>query len=177
MSGFNEDEGSLLSLLFDPTLPVSKVDRQRFKRFINILNQVLCSLDANRVTNFYLNNVNPNDSNAIRWRIYDFFGDLINKCPTYKFAKLYAEHTNRSKVFFYQLTYSPKAKNPLKQNIFDFTDTNLGVFHGLELAFIFGVPLLMPEDYDENDIRMSRQFMKHWTNFAKYGYLLNSIQF
>ena len=174
IAGVNKDEGSMLSSVLDPSLliPIKNVDKTYFKQYVNKLNEVLHDLDANNITDFYLRDVDPNDSKAIRWRLYDFFGDVINKCPTYKFAKEYAKQTNRSKVFFYELTYSPNPKSLMKGLLFDFTESNFGVFHGIELMFVFGIPVLESEDYSESDIRLSKQIMKHWTDFAKYGYLL-----
>ena len=169
IAGVNKDEGSLLSLMFDLSLPFTNLDRQHFTKFVNKLDEKVHNLDAKNITDFYLRDVDPDDSKEIRWRIYDFFGDLINKCPTYKFAKLYAKHTDKSKVFFYQMTYGIQMKGLIEGLLVDFAERNLGVIHAMELMYVFGVPLLKPEDYYLSDIRMSKQMMKYWTNFAKYG--------
>ena len=173
IAGVNTDEGSLLSSVFDPSLllPIKRVDKPYFKQFVNKLNEVLHNFDANNITDFYLRGKDPNDSKAVRLSLYDFFDDVVNKCPTYKFAKEYAKHTNRSKVFFYELTYSPNPKR-LKGLIFDLAERNFGVFHGIELIFVFGIPVIKSDEYTESDMRLSKQIMKHWTDFAKYGYLL-----
>ncbi|CAG2119201.1 unnamed protein product, partial [Medioppia subpectinata] len=45
-----------------------------------------------------------------------------------------------------------------------------GVTHGDELQFVFGLPFLYPQKTDtEVDKQFSRDVMKMWTDFAKYG--------
>ena len=105
------------------------------------------------------------DSNAYKWKIYDFYGDILIKCPTYLFAKQYALRSHRSDhVFFYELTYTcDKAKA-----------NDFGVAHGADLPFMFGQPLIAEPpgnafQYTQEDIEFSKQMVKYWTNFAKHG--------
>lgn len=46
----------------------------------------------------------------------------------------------------------------------------MGVMHGYEIEFVFGMPLNPSLGYTEEEVKMSRKFMKHWANFARTGY-------
>ena len=95
------------------------------------------------------------------------------KCPSFKFAKMYSERTNKANIYLYELTYGVTSKSLLKGILFDFVESTFGVIHGMELFFVFGLPLIEPQEYQQNDIKLSKEIMKHWTDFAKYGYSLN----
>ena len=51
----------------------------------------------------------------------------------------------------------------------------MGIPHGFDLEFVFGLTLLNPESTPENLVKLelSKLFMKYWTDFAKYGKLTN----
>ena len=105
-----------------------------------------------------------NDSDAIKWKLSDFVGDLMMKCPTYHFAKRYAEQSSdETNVFFYELTH--KASDMIK-------GLDLGIYHGADIELVFGSLLLKPETTSEENIRFSKEVMKLWTDFAKYGFEL-----
>ena len=46
----------------------------------------------------------------------------------------------------------------------------MGVMHGYEIEFVFGMPLNASLGYMKNEVNMTKKFMKHWTNFAKTGF-------
>ena len=128
-------------------------------------NNVFHNIDINTVYDFYLSGMTSKDANAFKWKIYDYYGDILIKCPTYLFAKRYAMQSHRSDhVFFYHLTYTcDKAQAQ-----------EFGVFHAADLPFVFGQPLIAepPHNafkYTDEDIEFSKQIIKYWTNFAKYG--------
>uniref|UniRef100_A0A3B4A6U3 Carboxylic ester hydrolase n=1 Tax=Periophthalmus magnuspinnatus TaxID=409849 RepID=A0A3B4A6U3_9GOBI len=45
----------------------------------------------------------------------------------------------------------------------------MGVMHGYEIEFIFGMPLNASLGYTKNEVNMTMKFMKHWANFARTG--------
>jgi len=45
---------------------------------------------------------------------------------------------------------------------------NLGAFHGLEIAYVFG-KALNGRTFDETDRKLSEHMMSYWTNFARTG--------
>lgn len=46
----------------------------------------------------------------------------------------------------------------------------MGVMHGYEIEFVFGMPLNASLKYTEKEVNMSRSIMKRWSNFAQTGY-------
>ena len=158
MAGITKDEGSVFLTL--PGFLSPNITKADFDKFANLLaNPMFHNIDVEKVTEFYLNNTNMNDLNAIKWRISDFFGDLAIKCPVYLFAKRYAElSSDKTNVFLYELTHNPDNEG-LKR----------GVRHGADVAFIFGLLLLKPNTTSEEDLRFSEEVVKLWTDFAKYG--------
>ena len=105
--------------------------------------------------------MNTNDSNAVKSKVWDFLGDLIAKCPTYLFAKRYAEHSStQTNVYFYELTHILKQIKP---------GLDLGIYHSADNDFVFGLSLVKPNTTSEENIRFTKEVMKYWTHFAKYG--------
>lgn len=47
----------------------------------------------------------------------------------------------------------------------------MGVMHGYEIEFVFGIPLDPSLGYTKNEVNMTKRFMKHWANFARTGYV------
>uniref|UniRef100_A0A8D0GQK9 Carboxylic ester hydrolase n=1 Tax=Sphenodon punctatus TaxID=8508 RepID=A0A8D0GQK9_SPHPU len=85
----------------------------------------------------------------------DIVGDHNVICPVMHFAAHFAEHGN--KVYTY---------------LFDHRASNLiwpqwmGVPHGYEIEFVFGLPLNDSLNYTEEEKNMSRRIMHYWANFA-----------
>ena len=52
------------------------------------------------------------------------------------------------------------------------TEKEMGIPHGSDIEFVFGLTLLNPESTPENR-EFSKLFMKYWTHFAKYGKPIN----
>ena len=46
----------------------------------------------------------------------------------------------------------------------------MGIFHGADIVYTFGFPLLLPENFTTAaDINFNKEIMTMWTNFAKTG--------
>lgn len=48
----------------------------------------------------------------------------------------------------------------------------MGVMHGYEIEFVFGIPLNPSLGYTQQEVNMSKRFMSYWANFARTGYPL-----
>lgn len=46
----------------------------------------------------------------------------------------------------------------------------MGVIHGYEIEFVFGLPLDKRLNYTAEEEKLSRRMMRHWANFARTGY-------
>lgn len=59
--------------------------------------------------------------------------------------------------------------------LFDHRASNLawpewmGVIHGYEIEFVFGLPLEKGLNYTSEEDKLSRRMMRHWANFARTG--------
>ncbi|KAG8148009.1 hypothetical protein E2320_023018 [Naja naja] len=88
----------------------------------------------------------------------DIVGDHNVICPVVQFANDYTKRNN--KVYAY---------------LFDHRASNLpwppwmGVPHGYEIEFVFGLPLNDSLNYTPQEKELSRRMMRYWVNFARTG--------
>ncbi|CAG2106632.1 unnamed protein product, partial [Medioppia subpectinata] len=165
LTGLVRDEGSNLAELMVGPLP-NPMTVESFKQYINKTNAIYRGLDVQRWTDYYLQNVNQSDPQALRWAFYNFFGDITNKCPTYLFAKQFYLNRDESRnVYFYELTY----ENAVIAKLMKCDPETMGICHGMDIPYVFGLPLTTP-GFTPEDQALSRAVMKMWTRFAKYGY-------
>ncbi|CAG2114545.1 unnamed protein product [Medioppia subpectinata] len=166
MSGITHDEGSMFAnmVVKDPehmTLTDfhSGVKALESYRYFNV--------DFPKVTEHYLKGVNTSSPAALLTAFIALYSDISIICPTYLFAKRFAQTVKESQsVYFYELLY--KSEWFAKQAGCSAT---MGVCHMMELPFVFGLPLLDPNDYSPEDIYYSNVVMKMWTTFAKSGHM------
>ncbi|XP_053201715.1 fatty acyl-CoA hydrolase precursor, medium chain-like isoform X2 [Panonychus citri] len=88
-------------------------------------------------------------------------------CGTYKFAVLKAANSTKS-TYGYIHTQAPS------KSFGNIPMPNCGrkvdkVCHSEELVYVFGAPLRNLTDYDADDIELSLNMMKIWTDFARNG--------
>ena len=141
----------------DETSGISNIKTvEDFKAQANYFNIFMHGLKIDNLVKFYL----ANTSEPLQ-AFNKFVSDGTMICPTYLFAMTFDLMSNRANhVYFYELTY--------KSKLYSYR-TDSDVIHGSELPFVFGQPLLTPEDNNWEDIEFSRQVMKLWTDFVKYG--------
>lgn len=57
----------------------------------------------------------------------------------------------------------------------------MGVMHGYEIEYVFGMPLRVPQQYDPAELETERQFsekiMEFWGNFARTRQAENKLVF
>ncbi|CAF95209.1 unnamed protein product, partial [Tetraodon nigroviridis] len=88
--------------------------------------------------------------------------------PTATNAKFYLKETWKSyeqsggKPFIYYFQHR-SSTNPWPEW--------MGVMHGYEIEFVFGMPLNPSLGYTPEEVNMSKRFMKYWATFARTGYL------
>ena len=86
--------------------------------------------------------------------------DLMFVCPSKLFAEKVESLTRAARVFFYE--FAQRWKNsPLGEW--------MGVTHGDDYSYVFGLPLRYPERYTNDDIEVSNFIISSWTKFAKSG--------
>ncbi|XP_051839083.1 cholinesterase [Antechinus flavipes] len=88
----------------------------------------------------------------------DVVGDYNFICPALEFTKKFSELGDNT--FFYYFEHrSSKTAWP----------EWMGVMHGYEIEFVFGLPLERRVNYTKAEEILSRSIMKNWASFAKYG--------
>ena len=159
LAGVVQNEGSILSREFFPKGELIK-SREEFLDVIKSTEYLFPELNLDKIEEFYLTNINTNNTEGLKKAFRDYLGDILMKCPTYFFAKQFAEHLPKKNVFFYEWTYPAHIMGPL----LDCTE-DMGVCHTSELEYVFGFPLVS----NTTDKEFSEDVMKMWTNFAKNG--------
>lgn len=92
--------------------------------------------------------------NATRTNVGEFF--VI--CPAL-FAATEFVSANIS-VYFYHFVHRPR-NTPWRRWV--------GAAHYEEVQFVFGLPLIKPDEYTKDEIKLSKKIMKSWTTFARTG--------
>ena len=164
MAGMTSDEDSgMVSHIFPD---VHNLTVEGFKFLMSGVNQIYHGLDPEKVSNFYLKNIDPKDPGASVRAFEVFLGDLTLKCSTYLFAKQFATNAPSKNVYSYMLTFE-------SQFMTNATGCPPGkVCHSADIPFVFGQPFLNPDLFSHEESVFSRDIMKMWTNFAKTGYNL-----
>ncbi|CAG2116374.1 unnamed protein product [Medioppia subpectinata] len=167
IAGINQNEGSayVYYLIKDPTL-ITLTD---FHNALNALDQFgYHNVNVQKVTESYLKGVNTSDSQSLRTALGAVIGDIMLGCPTYLFAKRFAQTVKESqRVYFYELLYASEFF--AKQMNCDVK--TMGICHGMDLPFVFGLPLINPNDYTTEDKYYSNVVMKMWVKFATDGHM------
>ncbi|XP_044290341.1 cholinesterase [Varanus komodoensis] len=88
----------------------------------------------------------------------DVIGDYYFICPAVEFIKYFVQAGNSAFLYFFDHRSS---KLPWPEW--------MGVPHGYEIEFVFGLPLERRANYTKAEETLSRSMMKEWTSFAKTG--------
>ncbi|XP_054165718.1 acetylcholinesterase-like, partial [Oppia nitens] len=92
--------------------------------------------------------VSMDNMTVANWTFDDFIGDLSLKCPTYLFTRLFNKIKAKNKnVYFYEWTY-------LSEKISKYIECDIhkkGICHGVDIPYVFGLPFIMPDMFDEID--------------------------
>ncbi|CAB1351420.1 unnamed protein product [Coregonus sp. 'balchen'] len=111
----------------------------------------------------------------------DVVGDHNVICPLQHFARSYAQfHSNQGANNGQQAGNAGATKDGNSQGgvylyLFDHRASNLawpewmGVIHGYEIEFVFGMPLEKRLNYTAEEEKLSRRMMRYWANFARTG--------
>jgi cholinesterase len=114
------------------------------------------------IYDFYISNVDESNQTAIRQAFASIFTDQLLLCPTYYFAKEFAQLSETNKTYFYVTTYKSKYTGC--------SEDWMGVCHGDDLVFIFGNPIVSKSSFTETDYKFSLMAVQMWIDFAKTGY-------
>ena len=106
---------------------------------------------------------NASDPIILRQQFIDMNTDSNFKAPAIKSAKSFIK--GKSPTYLYQLETAPKVLPGAPGSIPEW----LGIFHGADIVYTFGLFLVVPNLATPDDIKVSKDIMSLWTNFAKTG--------
>ncbi|CAG2107532.1 unnamed protein product, partial [Medioppia subpectinata] len=133
-----------------------------FTLLVQGVGAVFHDINVTAVCDYYLSGVDTGSSDALKAAFYEFFGDLLMKCPTYVFARQYARLSHKSRVYFYSQSYQSR-----NAPLWGCVGPAMDVCHGADQEFVWGVPLLYPNTFTDTDRQFARYVTKMWTDFAK----------
>ena len=168
LAGVTRNEGSNLACGIFPTLQANdKFNLQRFEEQVNFTKNIFRNINTEDVMKFYTEKIDKKNSLALKMAFFDFFGDIAIKCPTYRFAKKFAERKPERKTYFYEWTYLGNFAAAMVCG-----DKTMGICHGGEVPHVFGLSEIWMGLGSELDNQFTKQVLKIWTDFAKTGYKL-----
>ncbi|XP_036404830.1 acetylcholinesterase [Megalops cyprinoides] len=191
--GVNQDEGSYFLLYGAPGFSKdndSLISREDFLEGVKLSVPHANDIGLEAVVLQYTDWMDENNPMKNRDAMDDIVGDHNVICPLQHFARSYAQHNAlRSQAAAgasgvgYGAGSSGAIINSAGANaqsgvylyLFDHRASNLawpewmGVIHGYEIEFVFGLPLEKRLNYTVEEEKLSRRMMKYWANFARTG--------
>ncbi|XP_060902246.1 acetylcholinesterase-like [Labrus mixtus] len=158
--GLNKDEGTYFLMYGVPGFSLTGESLITRKDFLNAVGLAMSDSSAvareaaiSEYTDW------SDENNKIKNR--DLLGSLVGDqmfCSHLEFAERYSKRGGKS--FLYSFDHRSSV-NPWPEW--------MGVMHGYEIEFVFGMPLNVSLGYTKNEVNMTKKFMKHWANFARTG--------
>jgi cholinesterase len=171
--GANDDEGSYF-LFYSFVKKYFDLNRFYYENLTyndsfvtTILNKILSKTNSNTENNlllttnclseFYSTTENATSQEEAWIKISRIIGDIIFACPVIKLGSYYESSV------YYKFSHR-SLNNPWP--------SWMGVMHGYEIEFIFGLPVLEFDSYTDEDRLVSQEMMFQWAYFAKHGFVL-----
>ncbi|XP_020844468.1 cholinesterase [Phascolarctos cinereus] len=159
--GVNKDEGTYFLVYGAPGFSKdnsSLISQKEFQEGIREFFPGVSELGVESVEFHYTGWSDNQIPENFRDVMNDVIGDYNFICPALEFTKKVSERGNNA--FFYYFEHrSSKTAWP----------EWMGVMHGYEIEFVFGLPLERRVNYTKAEEILSRSIMKNWASFAKYG--------
>ncbi|XP_042583404.1 acetylcholinesterase [Cyprinus carpio] len=191
MLGVNQDEGSYFLLYGAPGFSKdneSLISREDFLEGVKMGVPHANEIGLEAVILQYTDWMDENNPQKNRDAMDDIVGDQNVICPLQHFARSYAQHASLHSQLGAAApgTLGWANSGPTNYNsgnthgavylyLFDHRASNLawpewmGVIHGYEIEFVFGLPLDKRLNYTAEEEKLSRRMMRHWANFARTG--------
>ncbi|XP_073929959.1 cholinesterase isoform X2 [Castor canadensis] len=160
--GVNKDEGTAFLVYGAPGFSKdnnSIITRREFQEGLKIFFPGVSEFGKESILFHYADWVDDHRPENYREALDDVVGDYNIICPALEFTKKFSDLGNNA--FFYYFEHR-SSKIPWPEW--------MGVMHGYEIEFVFGLPLERRVNYTRAEEILSRSIMKCWANFAKYGH-------
>ncbi|XP_039997440.1 acetylcholinesterase [Xiphias gladius] len=180
--GVNQDEGSYFLLYGAPGFSKdneSLISREDFLEGVKLSVPHANDIGLEAVVLQYTDWMDENNGVKNRDAMDDIVGDHNIICPLAHFARSYAQHNtlkaNMGGAGFGMVNSGVNSQGGVYLYLFDHRASNLawpewmGVIHGYEIEFVFGLPLEKRLNYTLEEEKLSRRMMRYWANFARTG--------
>ncbi|KAG9274266.1 acetylcholinesterase [Astyanax mexicanus] len=185
--GVNQNEGSYFLIYGAPGFSKdneSLISREDFLEGVKMSVPHANEIGLEAVVLQYTDWMDEDNPLKNREAMDDIVGDHNVICPLQQFAKAYAQHgaqnAHAGAMNQGNLGYGNSAGNSGNSGsiylyLFDHRASNLawpewmGVIHGYEIEFVFGLPLEKKLGYTVEEEKLSKRMMKYWANFARTG--------
>ncbi|CAJ1086472.1 acetylcholinesterase-like [Xyrichtys novacula] len=175
--GVNQDEGSYFLLYGAPGFSKdneSLISREDFLEGVKLSVPHANDIGQEAVVLQYTDWMDENNGQKNRDAMDDIVGDHNVICPLAHFARSYAQF-NALKANGGAINSGGNSQGSVFLYLFDHRASNLawpewmGVIHGYEIEFVFGLPLEKRLNYTLEEEKLSRRMMRYWANFARTG--------
>ncbi|XP_019741631.1 acetylcholinesterase-like [Hippocampus comes] len=159
--GLNRNEGTYFLVYGMPGFNITGESLITRKEFIQGVRLAMAGFDAvaeEGVVFHYTDWTDEHNSMKNRDSLGDLVGDRFFVSPLLEFARRYSQRGG--KTFLYSFDHRSSI-NPWPEW--------MGVLHGDEIEFVFGMPLNETWGYTKAEVNMTKKFLKHWANFARTG--------
>ncbi|XP_029943804.1 acetylcholinesterase [Salarias fasciatus] len=184
--GVNQDEGSYFLLYGAPGFSKdneSLISREDFLEGVKMSVPHANDIGLEAVVLQYTDWMDENNGLKNRDALDDVVGDHNVICPLAHFARSYAQHNALRAggggagggASYGAMNSGGSAQGGVYLYLFDHRASNLawpewmGVIHGYEIEFVFGLPLEKRLNYSLEEEKLSRRMMRYWANFARTG--------
>ncbi|XP_069831357.1 cholinesterase isoform X2 [Dendropsophus ebraccatus] len=161
LTGVNKDEGSYFLVYQIPGFSIdheSFINRTQFQESVKLAFPKATELAVDSVIFHYTNWEDEQNPVLNRDAMDDIVGDYNFICPLLEFTKRNLELGNKAYLYFFNHRSSKLAWPGW-----------MGVVHGYEIEFVFGIPMYRRLNYTKEEETLSRNVMRFWANFAKTG--------
>ncbi|XP_062300303.1 acetylcholinesterase [Scomber scombrus] len=174
--GVNQDEGSYFLLYGAPGFSKdndSLISREDFLEGLKLCVPHANDIGLEAVVLQYTDWMDENNGAKNRDAMDDIVGDHNVICPLVHFASSYAQHSALKANGV--MNSGGNSQEGVYLYLFDHRASNLvwpewmGVIHGYEIEFVFGLPLEKGLNYTLDEEKLSRRMMRYWANFARTG--------
>lgn len=159
--GVVKDEGSYFLVYGAPGFSKdneSLISRAEFLAGVRVGVPQVSDLAAEAVVLHYTDWLHPEDPARLREALSDVVGDHNVVCPVAQLAGRLAAQGARVYAYVFEHRASTLSW-PLW----------MGVPHGYEIEFIFGIPLDPSRNYTAEEKIFAQRLMRYWANFARTG--------
>ncbi|XP_068810389.1 cholinesterase isoform X2 [Struthio camelus] len=159
--GVNKDEGSGFLIYGVPGFSKdndSLINKTEFRAGLTYVFPEASQLAVESIIFQYTDWENEQKPEHYRDAMDDVVGDYYIICPAIEFTKKFAQLGHNAFFYFFEHRSS---KTPWPEW--------MGVMHGYEIEFVFGLPLERRVNYTKAEEILSRSMLRYWASFAKTG--------